>query len=55
MPVTENIKLRHCAHCYLADKEYGARLTEMLHLDLEIVLRLAGMNHKERLEATSSC
>lgn len=55
MPVTENIKLRHCAHCYLADKEYGARLTEMLHLDLEIVLRLAAMNHKERLEATSSC
>ena len=55
MPVTENIKLRHCAHCYLADKEYGARLTEMLNLDLEIVLRLAAMNHKERLEATSSC
>lgn len=55
MPVTENIKLRHCAHCYLADKEYGARLTEMLHLDLEIVLRLAAMNNKERLEATSSC
>ena len=22
-PVTDNIKYRHAAHCYLADQEYG--------------------------------
>lgn len=55
MPVTENVKLRHCAHCYLADTEYGSRLAEMLNLDLEVVKSLAGMSHKERFEATSSC
>ncbi len=55
MPVTENVKLRHCAHCYLADTEYGSRLAEMLNLDLEVVKSLAGMSQKERIEATSSC
>lgn len=55
MPVTENVKLRHCAHCYLADTEYGSRLAEMLNLDLEVVKSLAGMSQKERFEATSSC
>ncbi len=55
MPVTENVKLRHCAHCYLADTEYGSRLAEMLNLDLEVVKSLAGMSQKERFEVTSSC
>lgn len=55
MPVTENVKLRHCAHCYLADREYGSRLSEMLNLDLEVVKSLAGMSQKERFEATKSC
>ncbi|MBQ3556044.1 MAG: catalase [Bacteroidales bacterium] len=55
IPVTENVKLRHCAHCYLADTEYGSRLAEMLNLDLEVVKSLAGMSQKERFEATSSC
>lgn len=55
MPVTENVKLRHCAHCYLADTEYGSRLAEMLNLDLEVVKSLAGMSQKERFEATCSC
>ncbi len=54
MPVTENVKLRHCAHCYLADTEYGSRLAEMLNLDLEVVKSLAGMSQKERFEATLS-
>lgn len=52
MPVTENIKLRHAAHCYLADEEYGTLMAEALLLDLEEVKRLASLSEEERLEAT---
>jgi catalase len=54
-PVTENIKYRHSAHCWLADKDYGTRLAEALQLDLKKVLDLAGMSHAERMAATSCC
>ncbi|MGF7011159.1 catalase [Lachnospiraceae bacterium PF1-22] len=50
--VTANIRLRHAAHCYLADKEYGTRIAEGLGLSLEEVIRLAEMSHKERMKAT---
>lgn len=53
MPVTENIKLRHAAHCYLADEEYGTLMSEALLLDLEEVKRLASLSEEERLLATS--
>ena len=51
-PVTENIKLRHAAHCYKADPEYGTRLAEALGLSIDEVVRLAGMSHEERMAAT---
>lgn len=51
-PVTENIKLRHAAHCYKADPEYGTRLAEALGLSIDEVVRLAGMTHEERMAAT---
>ncbi|MBD7916111.1 catalase [Clostridium sp. Sa3CUN1] len=51
-PVTENIKYRHAAHCYLADKEYGKRMTKALNLNLDRVIELSKMNHKERFKAT---
>lgn len=54
MPVTDNIKYRHTAHCYLADKEYGTRIAEGLKLDMNKVLKLAAMSEPERLEATKS-
>lgn len=54
MPVTDNIKYRHCAHCYLADEEYGTRLAQRLKLDLEHVKHLAALNHTERLSQTAS-
>lgn len=54
MPVTENIKYRHAAHCYLAEAEYGTRLAEAMHLNLEEVKRLASMSEPERLHATRS-
>lgn len=51
-PVTENIKYRHAAHCYLADSDYGTRLARALSLDLERVKSLAAMSEEERLRAT---
>ena len=51
-PVTDNVKLRHCAHCYKADPEYGMRLTEALGLDVEEVKRLAALGYVERMAAT---
>lgn len=52
MPVSENIKYRHAAHCYLADSEYGTRLADALNLDINEVQRLAAMSQKERLYET---
>lgn len=53
LPVTDNVKYRHAAHCYLADEEYGSRLTEALHLDLTWVKHLAGLTEEERLRITT--
>src|SRR5574344_2159400 len=52
MPVTDNVKYRHAAHCYLADPDYGTRLAQGLHLDLGRVKELAAMSEADRLEAT---
>ncbi|MCL1880044.1 MAG: catalase [Actinomycetia bacterium] len=53
-PVTENIKYRHAAHCYLADEEYGQRIAEALGLTQSRVVELAKMSREERLMATSA-
>ena len=55
MPVTDNIKYRHAAHCYLADKEYGTRLAKALGLDVSKVESLAALSEDERLKETSAC
>ena len=55
MPVTDNIKYRHAAHCYLADKEYGTRLAKALGLDVSKVESLAALSEDERLKETSVC
>ena len=49
--VTENIKYRHAAHCYLADEEYGLWLAELLGLPFDRVMALAGMGLEERIRA----
>ena len=54
MPVTENIKYRHAAHCYLADKDYGTRIAEGLKLDMAEVEKLAAMSETDRLNATAT-
>ena len=51
-PVTDNIKYRHAAHCYLADKEYGERLAAALGLKLDRVIKLSKMTREKRLQAT---
>jgi catalase len=50
--VTPNIRLRHAAHCYLADEDYGRRLAMCMELDLAEVQRLAGLCHAERMAST---
>lgn len=49
--VTENIKYRHAIHCYLADKEYGERITIALGLQLAKVIELSKLSHHEMVEA----
>jgi catalase len=51
--VTDNVKYRHAAHCYLADKEYGTRIAEALSLKLDRVVELSKLSQTERLHATS--
>lgn len=51
-PVTENLKYRHAAHCYLADKEYGERMTKVLNLNLDHVIELSKMDHQHRFRST---
>ncbi|MEG0292457.1 MAG: catalase [Anaerovoracaceae bacterium] len=51
-PVTENVKYRHAVHCYLADKDYGMRITEAIGLDLDKVIELSKLSHSELAKAT---
>ena len=53
-PVTQNIKYRHAAHCYLADNDYGERISQALGLDLDRVIALSKMSHAERFAATAA-
>ena len=50
--VTDNVKYRHAAHCYLADEEYGMLLAGQLGLSFDRVMALAGMPLAQRLHAT---
>ena len=52
-PVSDNIKYRHAAHCYLSDGEYGRRIAEALGLKMDKVIEISRMGREERLRATS--
>jgi catalase len=52
--VCQNVKLRHAAHCFLADPEYGTLLAEALKLDPEKVISLSKLSHDERMKATKA-
>ncbi len=51
--VSENVLYRHAAHCYLADKDYGARLAKALKCSMTKVKELAALSNAECLCATS--
>ena len=50
--VTDKVKYRHTTHCYMADIEYGRRLTKALGLQMDWVEALSKMNLEERMKAT---
>jgi catalase len=51
-PATQNIKYRHAVHCYLADKDYGERMTKALGLDIERVKELSKLDNNGLIQAT---
>ncbi|MEG1050343.1 MAG: catalase, partial [Oscillospiraceae bacterium] len=53
--VTDNIKYRHAVHCFLADPEYGTRMTAAMGLDLEKVKELAKLDNNGLIAATLKC
>ncbi|GHU75967.1 catalase [Clostridia bacterium] len=53
-PVTENIKYRHAVHCFLADPEYGERMTKALGLNFAKVMELSKLSHDQLNQATIS-
>lgn len=51
--VTDNIKYRHAVHCFLADPEYGERMTYALGLDLGSVIELSRLDNDGLIRATT--
>lgn len=50
--VTENIRYRHAVHCYLADAEYGERISEALMLNFQQVKDWSVLTNAELQEKT---
>lgn len=50
--VTNNVKYRHATHCYLADPQYGERITQAMGLDFAKVKELAKLDHAALIQAT---
>lgn len=50
--VTKNIKYRHAVHCFLADEEYGRRISEAMEVNFDTVQELAKLTNKELNNAT---
>lgn len=51
-PVTDNVKYRHAVHCFLADAEYGERMTQAMGLDFTKVKELAELDNDGLIKAT---
>lgn len=51
-PVTGNVKYRHAVHCFLADAEYGERMTAAMGLDFAKVKELAKLGNAGLIGAT---
>ncbi|MEG1529192.1 MAG: catalase [Clostridia bacterium] len=53
--VTDNIKYRHAAHCYRADREYGDRIVKAMGIDRNHALELSKLDNNELNRQTSQC
>lgn len=51
-PVTDNVKYRHAVHCYLADPEYGERITAAFGLNFAKVRELSQLDNNGLIQAT---
>jgi catalase len=51
--VSDNVRLRHAAHCYLADPKYGTDLAKALKVDEKKVIEISKLPYAERIKATS--
>ncbi len=52
--VTDNVRYRHAAHCFLADADYGKRITQAMGLDAAKAEQLSKLSHDELAKATAS-
>ncbi|QQO08198.1 catalase [Breznakiella homolactica] len=50
--VTDNIKYRHAAHCFMADEDYGTRICRVMKLDPKKAKELSKLKHADLMEAT---
>ena len=50
--VTNNIKYRHAAHCYLADQKYGDMICEEMGLAKSKAMELSKLSHDDLMKAT---
>ena len=50
--VTDNIKYRHAVHCYLADSEYGERITEAMGLNFDQVKEWSKLSNNDLIKKT---
>lgn len=50
--VAKNIKYRHAVHCYLADHDYGEKISSAMKLDINKVKSLSLYNNTELIQST---
>jgi catalase len=50
--VSENIRYRHAAHCYLCDADYGIRIAQVMNLDINRIIDLSKLSHEDLMNAT---
>jgi catalase len=53
MEVTKNIQLRHAAHCFMADPDYGKRVCDCMSVNPQEAESLSKLTHEELMNATS--
>lgn len=52
--VTQNVKLRHAAHCFMCNEDYGMRVSKALEIDAAKAKELSTLSHNELMAATAA-